>query len=41
MAYFRVFEILRDYTMFDRSEAPQYYPPVVIENKPHPAVELD
>lgn len=26
--YFRVFEVMRDYGMFDRSEAPQYYPPV-------------
>ena len=26
--YFRVFEVLRDYGMFDRKEAPQYYPPV-------------
>ena len=26
--YFRVFEVLRDYGMFDRTEAPQYYPPV-------------
>lgn len=26
--YFRVFEVLRDYGMFDRAEAPQYYPPV-------------
>lgn len=25
--YFRVFEVMRDYGMFDRSEAPQYYPP--------------
>lgn len=26
--YFRIFEVLRDYGMFDRAEAPQYYPPV-------------
>jgi len=26
--YFRVFEVMRDYSMFDRTEAPQYYPPV-------------
>ena len=26
--YIRVFEVMRDYGMFDRSEAPQYYPPV-------------
>jgi len=26
--YARVFEVMRDYTMFDRAEAPQYYPPV-------------
>ncbi len=26
--YFRVIEVLRDYGMFDRVEAPQYYPPV-------------
>ena len=26
--YFRVFEIMRDYGMYDRAEAPQYYPPV-------------
>ncbi len=26
--YFRVFEVVRDYGMFDRAEAPQYYPPV-------------
>jgi heme-degrading monooxygenase HmoA len=25
--YFRVFEVMRDYGMFDRGEAPQYYPP--------------
>jgi len=24
----RVFEVIRDYTMYDRREAPQYYPPV-------------
>lgn len=26
--YFRVFEVMRDYGMYDRDEAPQYYPPV-------------
>jgi heme-degrading monooxygenase HmoA len=26
--YFRVFEVIRDYGMYDRAEAPQYYPPV-------------
>jgi heme-degrading monooxygenase HmoA len=26
--YFRVVEVLRDYGMFNRAEAPQYYPPV-------------
>lgn len=26
--YVRVFEVMRDYSMFDRAEAPQYYPPV-------------
>jgi len=26
--YFRVFEVMRDYGMYDRKEAPQYYPPV-------------
>ena len=26
--YFRVFEVMRDYGMYDRTEAPQYYPPV-------------
>lgn len=26
--YFRVFEVMRDYGMFDRREAPQYYAPV-------------
>ncbi|MDH5540227.1 MAG: antibiotic biosynthesis monooxygenase [Rhizobacter sp.] len=25
--YFRVLEVMRDYGMFDRGEAPQYYPP--------------
>jgi heme-degrading monooxygenase HmoA len=25
--YFRIFEVMRDYGMYDRSEAPQYYPP--------------
>jgi heme-degrading monooxygenase HmoA len=27
--YFRIFEVMRDYGMFDRTEAPQYYPPIV------------
>jgi heme-degrading monooxygenase HmoA len=27
--YFRIVEVMRDYGMFDRTEAPQYYPPVV------------
>ena len=26
--YFRVFEVMRDYGMFERTEAPQYYPAV-------------
>lgn len=26
--YFRVFEVMRDYGMFERGEAPQFYPPV-------------
>jgi len=26
--YFRVFEVMRDYGMYGRAEAPQYYPPV-------------
>jgi heme-degrading monooxygenase HmoA len=26
--YFRVFEVMRDYGMYDRTEAPQYYPPI-------------
>jgi len=26
--YFRVFEVMRDYGMYDRTEAPQYYPDV-------------
>jgi heme-degrading monooxygenase HmoA len=26
--YFRIFEVIRDYGMYDRREAPQYYPPV-------------
>ena len=26
--YFRVFEVMRDYGMFNRGEAPQYYPPL-------------
>jgi heme-degrading monooxygenase HmoA len=28
VAYFRIFEVMRDYGMYDRTEAPQYYPPV-------------
>lgn len=26
--YFRIFEVMRDYGMFDRTEAPQFYPPI-------------
>jgi hypothetical protein len=26
--YVRVFEVMRDYGMYERAEAPQYYPPV-------------
>ena len=26
--YFRIFEVMRDYGMYDRTEAPQYYPPI-------------
>jgi hypothetical protein len=26
--YFRVFDVVRDYGMYERTEAPQYYPPV-------------
>jgi heme-degrading monooxygenase HmoA len=26
--YFRVFEVMRDFGMYERAEAPQYYPPV-------------
>jgi len=26
--YFRVLEVMRDYGMYERAEAPQYYPPV-------------
>jgi hypothetical protein len=26
--YVRIFEVMRDYGMYKRSEAPQYYPPV-------------
>ena len=26
--YFRIFEVMRDYGMYERTEAPQYYPPV-------------
>ncbi|QDW38867.1 antibiotic biosynthesis monooxygenase [Bradyrhizobium sp. KBS0727] len=29
--YFRIVEVMRDYGMYDRTEAPQYYPPVVRE----------
>jgi heme-degrading monooxygenase HmoA len=29
--YFRIVEVMRDYGMFDRTEAPQYYPPVARE----------
>lgn len=28
MEYFRIVEVMRDYGMYDRAEAPQYYPPV-------------
>jgi heme-degrading monooxygenase HmoA len=28
VAYFRIFEVMRDYGMYDRAEAPQYYPSV-------------
>ena len=28
MEYFRIVEVMRDYGMYDRTEAPQYYPPV-------------
>jgi heme-degrading monooxygenase HmoA len=28
VAYFRIFEVMRDYGMYDRTEAPQYYPPI-------------
>jgi heme-degrading monooxygenase HmoA len=31
--YFRIFEVMRDYGMYDRAEAPQYYPPI----EKHPA----
>jgi len=31
MEYFRIVEVMRDYGMYDRTEAPQYYPPVVRE----------
>jgi hypothetical protein len=26
--YFRIFDVMRDYGMYERAEAPQYYPPV-------------
>lgn len=26
--YFRIFDVMRDYGMYERTEAPQYYPPV-------------
>ena len=26
--YFRILEVMRDYGMYERGEAPQYYPPV-------------
>jgi hypothetical protein len=26
--YVRIFEVMRDYGMYERAEAPQYYPPV-------------
>ena len=26
--YFRIFEVMRDYGMYERTEAPQFYPPV-------------
>lgn len=26
--YFRILEVMRDYTMYDRTEAPQYFPPL-------------
>jgi heme-degrading monooxygenase HmoA len=26
--YFRIVDVMRDYTMYDRTEAPQYYPPI-------------
>ena len=29
--YFRIFEVMRDYGMYERTEAPQYYPPVKSE----------
>ena len=31
MEYFRIVEVMRDYGMYDRAEAPQYYPPVETE----------
>ena len=32
--YFRIFEVMRDYGMYERTEAPQYYPPVKREQVP-------
>lgn len=32
--YFRIFEVMRDYGMHERTEAPQYFPPV--ERQPMP-----
>jgi hypothetical protein len=26
--YFRILDVMRDYGMYERAEAPQYYPPV-------------
>jgi heme-degrading monooxygenase HmoA len=26
--YFRIVDVMRDYSMYDRTEAPQYYPPI-------------
>ncbi len=31
--YFRIFEVMRDYGMYERAEAPQYYPPVERESE--------
>ncbi|MEA2939537.1 MAG: hypothetical protein QOD09_66 [Bradyrhizobium sp.] len=38
--YFRVFEVMRDYGMYDRAEAPQYYPPVKRQSAQGAAQEL-